>query len=140
MKIKLMVLSSLLSAGFAIGNAQADQFCSLSVNPQVVYPGQAFTFDINVRSGRLFPGPLDPGLGGPFTVVFYGTKNGVVDIPAGGWVYTPKKAPYGTTTLDGFANTADGQYVGTYTRYAALVTAYGTTYCVTNEVAAVLVR
>jgi hypothetical protein len=140
MKIKVMVLSSLLFAGFATANAQADEFCSLSVNPQVIYPGQAFTFNVNARSGRIFPGPLDPGLTGPFTVVFYGTKNGVTDIPAGGWVYTPKKAPFGTTTLDGFANTVGGEYAGTYTRYAALVTANGTTYCVTNEVAAILVR
>jgi hypothetical protein len=132
MKTTSKLLAGLLFAGFSAVNAYADQFCSLSFSSSVVQPNRPFSFTVNVQPGQLFPGPLDPGLG-TYRVIFYGTKDGVVDIPAGGWEYPLKTVTYGNTVLGGFRNTGSEDIAGTYTRYAALVTALGTTYCVTNE-------
>ncbi len=131
MKTTSKLLAGLLFAGFSAVTAHADEFCSLSFSSPVVQPNSAFTITVNVRSGQIFPSPLDPGLG-TYRVIFYGTKDGVADIPAGGWEYPVKTVAYGSTVLTGFLNTGTEEIAGTYTRYAALVTALGTTYCVTN--------
>jgi hypothetical protein len=138
MKINsILATSSLVVAAFATSNAQADEYCSLVINPAVIAAGQSFTFDVSAKPGRIFPGPLDPGLSGPFNITFYGTKNGVDDIGPSGWFYSAKRADFGTTVLDGFGN-AGGAAAGTYTRYAVLRTVAGTEYCRTNELVAVL--
>ena len=131
MKTTSKLLAGLLFAGFSAFTAHADEFCPLSFSSPVVQPNRAFTLTVNVQPGRLFPGPLDPGLG-TYRVVFYGTKDGVADIPAGGWEYPAKTVTYVSTVLTGFLNPGTEEVAGTYTRYAALVTALGTTYCVTN--------
>jgi hypothetical protein len=131
MKIASKLLAGFLFAGFSAINAYADQFCSLSVSSSVIQPGRFFSFTVNAQPGRIFPGPLDPGLG-TYRVIFYGTKDGIADIPASGWEYPGKTATYGSTVLSGFQNPGTEEIAGTYTRYAALVTALGTTYCVTN--------
>jgi hypothetical protein len=99
MKIASKLLAGFLFAGFSAINAYADQFCSLSVSSSVIQPGRFFSFTVNAQPGRIFPGPLDPGLG-TYRVIFYGTKDGIADIPASGgipgkncdlWQHSPER-------------------------------------------------
>lgn len=79
------------------------------------------------------PGPLPV-----FTVVFYGSKNGVVDILPSGELYPGSfvMPPY-HWDLTGYQNPPSGGAGGTYVRYA-LIYYNDTIICVTNPVTVVL--
>jgi hypothetical protein len=130
-----IVLSSLLCV-FAAGNANAA--CSLSVNPSYVPAGQNFSFNVTL-SRQIFPGPFPPPElrpGPPFTFVFFGSKDGVNDIPTG--YQHPSTYQYGTFTLEGYGNPASGGFTGTYLRNLVIYDKFGNQYCATNTVAVVL--
>jgi hypothetical protein len=121
---------------FAAGSAQAEVWCSLSVSNSYVPIGTSYSYDVNVTQA-VYPGPWPPGGNymAPFSFVFYGSKNGVADIPPSGEVY-PGPYPYGHTYLTGYYN--PGGYEGTYLRYAVILDKNGGYYCTTNTVAVVL--
>jgi hypothetical protein len=127
MKLKSIVISALLLTGLAAGNANA-AYCSLSVSHAYVPLGQDFTYGITIDDS--LPGPLPPSWYRPFTVVFYGFKNGVADIPASGETY-PAQFPYYNSTLTGYNNI--GGLTGQYIRYAVILQ-NGQVACVTNPV------
>jgi hypothetical protein len=133
--VSTLVQGALLSA-IAVGNASAA--CSLSVSQDYVPFGQNFSFTVNL-SPQLFPGPFPPPEqrpGPPFTFVFFGTKNGVDDIPSG--YQHPGGYQYGTATLSGYGNPASGGLNGTYSRKVVVYDRLGNAYCTTNTVAIVL--
>lgn len=137
--VKSILATVILISVFAASDARADQWCSLTVNPSsYVEVGHTFSYGIDI-AGMPWPGPTPPGgnPSPPFTVVFYGTKNGVADIPAGGEVY-PATFGYGHSDLTGYVN--PGGFSGTYLRYAVVHPANypNYVYCVTNTVAVVL--
>ncbi len=139
MKSKLIVIAGILASVLAAGNAKADQYCSLSVSSTYVPIGQLFSFDIYVSPTlAIFPGPHPPGgVGGPpLTVIFYGTKDGVNDIPYG--FQHPGTFGSGYSNLTGYGNPAGGGFSGNYVRYAVVYNRFGQEYCVTNAVGTVL--
>jgi hypothetical protein len=69
--------------------------------------------------------------------VFFGTKNGVADIPSTGEPY-PGVYTYGVSTLTGFGNPLSGAASGTYVRYVVLYDPYGQVFCTTNPIPAIL--
>ncbi len=127
MKFKSIVLSALLLTGLAAGSANA-AYCSLNVSHSYVPVGQDFTYGITIDDS--LPGPLPPSWYRIFTVVFYGAKNGVADIPASGETY-PALFPYYNSTLTGYNNI--GGLTGQYVRYA-LIYQGDQLVCVTNAV------
>lgn len=128
MKFKSIVMSALLLTGLAAGHAQAAPSCSLSASHSYVPVGQDFTYSISIYDS--LPGPLPPPWYRIFTVVFYGFKNGVADIPASGETY-PALFPYYNSTLTGYNNV--GGLTGQYIRYA-LILHNGQVVCATNAV------
>jgi hypothetical protein len=142
MKLKSILAAALLLSGFTAGTASADQWCSLSVNPSpYIQPGQMFSYGIDI-SGQVWPGPFPPNgnPGPPFTVLFFGSKNGVADIPPSGEGY-PASFGYGHSELTGYGNPAGGGIGGVYERYAVIYSnspVVGHAYCVTNPVYVVL--
>jgi hypothetical protein len=128
MKFKSIVMSALLLTGLAAGHVQAAPSCSLSASHSYVAVGQDFTYGISINDS--LPGPLPPPWYRIFTVVFYGFKNGVADIPASGETY-PALFPYYNSTLTGYNNI--GGLTGQYIRYA-LILQNGQVVCVTNAV------
>jgi hypothetical protein len=132
MKFKSILMSALLLSGLMAGHASAVT-CTLSVSSNYIPVGQPFTFGVYINPG-LLPGPLPPPSFRPYSVVFYGTKNGVSDIPAGGETY-PALFPNYYSTLTGYGN--PGGFSGNYLRYA-LIYANGQLACVTNSVSVTL--
>jgi hypothetical protein len=130
MKLKSILAVGLLMSAFASVEAHAAD-CSLTVNPGSFIPrGWAYSYGIDMSDF----GPLPPG---PFTVVFYGTKNGVADIPPGGETY-PGAFPWGHIDLTGYLNPSSGGLTGNYTRYAVIYDPNHAVYCVTNQIAVTL--
>lgn len=146
MKLTSILVAGILVSALAANDAHADNTCSLSVSPSsYIEVGQTFSFGIYNR-GLVWPGPFPP-LGNPrtpFTVVFYGSKNGVDDIPATGEEYPVTFTTLGQWTLTGYGN--PGGLSGTYLRFARIYAhnPYDPSnprsylYCTTNTVAVVL--
>jgi hypothetical protein len=111
--------------------------CSLSV-PSYIAVGQLFDFTVNLRiRNRPFPIEyIDPDFGPqpPFYGVFYGTKDGVNDIPSG--YQHPSTFGQGSTALTGYGN--PGGLGGVYTRALVIYDANDTEVCVTNSVTTTL--
>jgi hypothetical protein len=125
MKLTSILAAGLLMSVFAASDARADQFCSLSVSPSsYIALGEAYSFGVDIAACS--------GLGNPpFTVVFYGTRNGVFDTP-GGQTY-PGSFGFGHSTLGGLQNPLSGGFGGDYVRYAVVYSPSGY-YCTTNAV------
>jgi len=129
MKIKLSLAACILMSAFVAVDARAA--CTLDVSAGYVPRGQLFSFQLSIWDF----GPFPPN---PFyTVVFFGTKNGVADIPSTGWGY-PGTYTYGTSELTGFGNPLSGGISGTYVRYAVLYDPNGQVFCVTNPIPVIL--
>jgi hypothetical protein len=139
MKLKSIVATGLLLSAFAAGNASADvATCSLSVSQSYVPFGQNFSFNINIGY-YILPGPWPPTYvpaRAPFYVYFFGTKNGVNDIPNG--YQHPGAFGYQNSTLSGYGNPASGGFGGTYQRYAIVFDSNGRRHCTTNTVTTTL--
>jgi hypothetical protein len=129
MKFKSTLAAGLLISAFASIEAHAD--CALAVNPSSYIPlGQTFSFGVDIYDFSPLP-PLR------FTIVFFGTKNGVVDIPPTGETY-PGVFGFGHYNLTGFQNPPSGGLSGNYVRYAVLYDQNGNAWCVTNAIAVTL--
>lgn len=136
MKLTSTLIGGALLSAFAAGNANAA--CSLSISQDYIPIGQSFSFTVSV-SPQLLPGPLPPPEltpGPPFTIVFFGTRNGVNDIPNG--YQHPGTYDFGSATLSGYGNPASGGATGTYSRNVVIYDKLGKPFCTTNTVAAVL--
>ncbi|MFZ2753658.1 MAG: hypothetical protein WAZ48_09445 [Lysobacteraceae bacterium] len=132
MKLKSVLMSAALLGGLMAGQASANPTgCSLSVSQSYVPVGQMFTYGVGIH--ELYPGPQPPP-SYPYSVVFYGTRNGVNDIPPEGETY-PAMFDRGNNTLTGYGN--PGGYGGDYLRYA-LIYKFDQLFCVTNLVSVTL--
>lgn len=132
MKFKSVAAAGALLFAFAASHAKADFLCSLSVSSWYVPIGQSYSYGVDISPplfGVVPPPPYNQPA--PFTVVFYGSKDGVDDIPAGGETY-PATFGYGHSDLTGYYN--PGGFTGFYQRYAKIYASYGGLYCVTNTV------
>ena len=141
MKLNSILAAGLLFCGFAAASASAGA-CTLSVSNSYVPLNAPFSYTIGiVRIGsprdRYETWPGEPVGGPPFSVVFYGTKNGIADIPPSGEHY-PYGLGFGNSTLTGYANVASGGFGGSYQRYADIYDNYGDYYCTTNTISVVL--
>lgn len=125
MKLKISLAIATLVSVLAVVDAHAAS-CSLSA-PSVVARGQFFAYTVDIWDF----GPLDPAAA--FTIVFYGAKNGVTDIPPSGEPY-PGTFGYGDHVLTGFQNSPSGAVVGSYIRWALIYDRLGNLSCVTNSV------
>lgn len=130
MKLKSVLPACMLTIAFA--SLEAHAACNLDVSPSGYIPrGQSFSYSVGIYDF----GPFPPN---PFyTIVFFGTKNGVPDIPASGEPY-PGVYGHGVHNLTGFANPLSGGYSGTYVRYAVLYDPYGQVFCTTNPIPVIL--
>jgi hypothetical protein len=129
MKIGPVLAVGLLISVLASRDAHAD--CQLQINPSSYIPrGQFFSFGVDIQDF----GPL-PSYG--WTIVFFGTKNGVADIPPTGEQY-PGTFRVGYHDLTGFQNPPTGGLSGNYTRYVVLYTPNGQVFCVSNTISATL--
>jgi hypothetical protein len=133
MKPKMILVAALMFA-FAGDEAKAsppaDLTCSLSIHPgPVIGVGQSYSYGLDITNWVDF-GPLPAT-----TVVFFGTKNGVSDIPPSGELYPAFVNYTGHSELGGYQN--PGGISGFYVRYAVLFRA-GQFYCATNPVTVVL--
>ncbi len=142
MKLKSILAAVLLLSGLAAGSASANT-CTLSVSSSYVPLDAPFSYSIGITRAwtpweryETWP-PIEPIGGPPFSVVFYGTKNGVADIPASGEQY-PYTLGFGYSTLTGYANVASGGFSGSYVRYADIYDDNGSYFCSTNAVSVVL--
>jgi hypothetical protein len=124
MNIKMAITAGVLVSALAAAEANAAD-CSLSA-PSIVPRGDFFAFTVKIFDF----GPLDPFAA--FTVVFYGAKDGVVDIPSG-WQY-PATLGYDVNVLTGFQNLPSGATTGNYIRWAVITDRLGNLACVTNAV------
>jgi hypothetical protein len=129
-----------MMATFAAGDARAQpgdpgDSCVLTVNQSFysfIWIGQFFSYGIDISPPSLpMPGPQPPPGGQPYTVVFYGSKDGAADIPPGGEPY-PGTFGVGHSELTGYWN--PGGVSGTYQRQAVVFNPYGFVVCVTNVV------
>ncbi|KFE60924.1 hypothetical protein [Hyalangium minutum] len=135
MKIKTTLAAAMLMTVLAASEAWADP-CTLTVNQSssaYIYVGQSFTYEVNVPyPPGPYAGPMVPYYHSFFSIVFYGTKNGVEDIP-GGETYPAPLSGFGTTVLTGYGN--PGGYSGNYQRYAKVINnVNGNLICWTNVV------
>jgi hypothetical protein len=137
MKLNLLLTTGLMISALTASDANADNSCSLSVSSSTVAPGQAFSYGIDIAWPGIIPSPLPPNHPTPpFTVVFYGSKNGVNDLP---WGETyPATFPFWHSDLTGYQNSSTGSLAGVYVRYAHIYSATGYYYCTTNAVQVVL--
>ena len=127
-KLTSILGAILLMSAFAATDARADGFCALSVNPSPFVPlGHSFSFGVDING--FGPRPPNPA----FTIVFFGNKNGVIDIPPEGQPY-PRTFGFGYSELTGYENPQSGGFSGVYTRYAVIFDNNGQFYCVTNIV------
>ncbi len=103
--------------------------CSLAASHFYVPVGQSYSYSIRVS----FPdfSPLPPPTFRPFTVVFFGTKNGVSDIGPGGETYPSNIPGNHPAVLPGYFNT--GAFTGSYVRYARIYR-NGQLFCTTNTI------
>ena len=99
MKLKSLFIATLVLSGLAAGQASAQDSeksspnypnCSLAASHSYVPVGQSYNYSIRVSFSDF--GPPPPPTFQPFTVVFYGTKNGVSDIGPEGETY-PSNIP-----------------------------------------------
>lgn len=125
MKLKISLAIATLVSVLAVVDAHAAS-CSLAA-PNFVARGQFFSFTVDIFDF----GPLDPFAA--FTIVFYGAKNGVTDIPPSGEGY-PGAFSYGDHELTGFQNSPSGATSGSYIRWALIYDRLGNLSCVTNAV------
>lgn len=138
MKLHSLLTAGLLISALATSDANADSHCSLSVSSSTVAPGQSFSYGIDIIGIGPLPSPLPPNYPTPpFTVVFYGSKNGANDIPSSGETY-PATFPFFHSDLTGYGNPSSGVAAGTYVRYANIYSSTGYYYCTTNDVQVVL--
>ncbi len=134
----LIVGAAIAAASAAPTTAHAwSATCSLGV-PSYIAVGQLFDFTVNLRI-RVRPFPIeyiDPDFGpqAPFYGVFYGTKDGVNDIPSG--FQHPSSFGTGTSQLTGYGN--PGGLGGVYTRALVIYDANDMEVCVTNSVTTTL--
>jgi hypothetical protein len=140
MKLKSVFALGLIATAFFGTSAYANGNgnCWLSVSQSYVPLGQSFNFDITLGN-QILPGPLPPNRPAslpPFTIVFYGTKDGVEDIPQG--FQHPSMAGFGQSSLTGYGNPPSGGFGGTYLRFAVVYNSDGEIHCTTNTVATVL--
>jgi hypothetical protein len=124
MKLKISLAIATLVSVLAVVDAHAAS-CSLAA-PSVVARGQFFSFTVDIFDF----GPLDPSPA--FTIVFFGAKNGVTDIPPSGEPY-PRTVGY-SSELTGYQNLPSGAVVGDYIRWALIYDRLGNLSCVTNAV------
>ena len=138
MKVQSILAAGIVMSAIAVGEARADQWCQLAVNPSpFIAPGQWFSYGIDIAEKPDFSPPTPGGLPGPpFTVVFHGTKNGAQDIPNSGEQY-PATFNYGHSDLTGYQN-ASSALSGTYLREATVLDLNGNVYCTTNTIFVVL--
>jgi hypothetical protein len=133
--IGAVLLLSLVGAG----KASAQTLCSLSSSLNNVPVGVAFTLSFDVDYEPPEPGvrpPVNPPRPQvPFTISFFGTKNGVADIGPGGETY-PGSFGFGLNTLTGYGN--PGGLTGTYIRYGVVRDATGRNICTTNSISVFL--
>jgi hypothetical protein len=138
MKLKSLLIAALALAGLAAGQASAQDSeknspnypnCSLAASHSYVPVGQSYNYSIRVSFVDF--GPLPGPTFRPFTVVFYGTKNGVSDIGPEGETYPSNIPGNYTAILPGYYNT--GAFAGNYMRYA-LIYKNGQLFCVTNAI------
>ena len=143
MKLKSLFIAVLALSGLAAGQATAQDSekdppshpnigsadCSLAASHSYVPIGQSYNYSIRVSFVDF--GPLPPPTFRPFTVVFYGTKNGVSDIGPEGETYPSNIPGNHTAILPGYYNT--GAFAGNYVRYA-LIYRNGQLFCVTNAI------
>ena len=143
MKLKSLFIAALALSGLAAGQATAQDSekdlanysnigfadCSLAASHHHVPVGQSYSYSIRVS----FPdfGPFPPPTFRPFTVVFFGTKNGVSDIGPEGETYPSNIPGNHTAILPGYYNT--GAFTGSYVRYARIYRD-GQLFCVTNAI------
>jgi hypothetical protein len=131
-KLKLILVTGFLVSAFATVKAHAD--CSLTIQPSPFVPrGQFYSYGLQLTDG--FGPPPPPSV--VFTVVFHGTKNGVVDTPPAGEFY-PGTFGLGTHNLTGFQNPPAGGLTGQYVRFAFIYDQSGNLTCVTNPVVVTL--
>jgi hypothetical protein len=128
MKLKWILAACILTSGFISLDAHAD--CSLGISSGYIARGQSFSFSLSIWDF----GPFPPW---GWTIKFFGTKDGVADIPSTGEAY-PGVYGVGNYTLTGFANPSSGGFSGTYVRYAVLYDPSGQIFCVTNPIPAIL--
>jgi hypothetical protein len=130
MKLKSILSALTLTCAFASIDAHAA--CDLDVSPSGYIPrGQAFSYSISIYDF----GPFPPN---PFyTIKFFGTKNGVPDIPGTGEAY-PGVYTHGLYNLTGFANPLSGGFSGFYVRYAVLYDPSGQVWCTSNPIPVIL--
>ena len=138
MKFKSLFIAALVLSGLAAGQASAQDSeksytsypnCSLAASHSYVPVGQSYNYSIRVSFSDFGPPPPPTFL--PFTVVFYGTKNGVSDIGPEGETYPSNIPGNYTAILPGYYNT--GAFAGNYMRYA-LIYRNGQLFCVTNAI------
>jgi hypothetical protein len=135
MKKSFIGAAVLLSLAFA-GSASAQTFCSLYSSSDNVPAGAPFTlgFEVVYEPGELKSVPQFPPVSppqAPFTITFYGDKDGVPDIGPAGETY-PGTFDFGPNTLTGYAN--PGGLTGTYLRYGVIRDASGKYVCRTNSI------
>jgi hypothetical protein len=143
MKLKSLLIAALALGGLAAGQASAQNSekdaplypnigsadCTLAASHYNVPVGQSYSYLVRVSFTDF--SPLPPPTYRPFTVVFYGTKNGVSDIGPGGETYPSNVPGNYATVLPGYFNT--GAFTGSYVRYARIYR-NGQLFCVTNAV------
>ena len=143
MKLKSLLIAALALAGLAAGQASAQDsekeapghpnigsaHCSLAASHYYVPVGQSYSYSIRVSFVDF--SPLPPPTFRPFTVVFFGTKNGVSDIGPGGETYPSNIPGNHPAVLPGYFNT--GAFTGSYVRYARIYRG-GQLFCVTNSI------
>jgi hypothetical protein len=129
--ISLCVMQSTLADTF---EPPEEPSCTLDVSASYVPLGQNFTFGVGVYAGLPRTNPSAPRP--PFSVVFYGTKDGIEDIPGGYPHNTSLRRGY--NVLTGYGNPITGGYTGTYVRYAVVKDRDGNAFCVTDTVTTTL--
>jgi hypothetical protein len=143
MKLKSLLIASLALGGLFTGQASAQKSemdaqshpnigsadCSLAASHYYVPVGQSYSYSIRVSFADF--SPLPPPTFRPFTVVFFGTKNGVSDIGPGGETYPSNIPGNHPAVLPGYFNT--GAFTGSYVRYARIYRD-GQLFCVTNSI------
>lgn len=134
MKLKWVVAAFALVSVLAPFPAHADESgCTLDISPSGFIPlGATFSFNVFIAGGF---SPLPPNH--TFTIVFFGTKNGVTDIPSSGEPY-PGTYDFGSHELTGFGNPSSGVASGFYVRYAVIYNSDGSQWCTTNPIPAIL--
>ena len=130
MKLKSILAACVVMSVFASIDAHAD--CELKIQPSSYIPlGQSFSFYVKIYDF----GPPPPFH--QFRLVFFGTKNGVADIPPTGEAL-PGVFDFADYILFGYQNPPSGGLSGNYTRYLVAYNQNGDVFCVSNTIAATL--